>query len=97
VLVLAFREGEEVKDMALIDPVLGMKLVILFGVTNVLCMLAAFFTCRCLVGVKFVNEMLKRQWYRWVFDHHCWYWRLFFLSVIIHIALVLMTFGIPKF
>ena len=83
--------------MAMIDPALGVRLVFLLGMTNVIFMLAVFFTCRCLVGVKFVNEMLKRPWYRWVFDHHCWYWRLFFLSVIIHISLALITFGMPNF
>jgi len=48
--------------------------------------------------------MLKRPWYRWVFDHHCWYWRIFFVSMILHGILVfiifgdpLLTFGIPNF
>ena len=81
--------------MALIDPVLGVKLVYILGITNVLSFLLIAFTCRCMIGVKFVNDMMKKPWYRWLFGHHCWYWRLFFLSVIIHITLALLVFGIP--
>ena len=81
--------------MSIVDPVFGVKLVYLLGITNVLFFLLIASTCRCVIGVKFVNDMLKKQWYRWLFDHHCWYWRLFFLSVTIHIALALMVFGSP--
>jgi len=81
--------------MTAIDPALGVKLVYLLGITNVISFLLVALTCRCMIGVKFVNDMLKKPWYRWLFDHHCWYWRLFFLSVIIHITLALLVFGIP--
>jgi len=83
--------------MALIDPVLGVKLIFLLGTTNVLFMLAVALTCRCLIGIRFVNEMLKKPWYRRVFGYHCWYWRFFFLSVLLHVILVYIVFGIPSF
>ena len=83
--------------MAAIDPALGFKLVFILGIINVLSILAVFFTCRCLIGFKFVNEMLKRPWYRWAFDHHCWYWRIFAVSVTLHAILALLVFGIPNF
>jgi len=81
--------------MAIIDPLLGIRLIVIFGITNVITFLMIASTCRCVVGVRFVNDMMKQDWYKWFFSHHCWYWRMFFLSVIIHIALVLMVFGIP--
>ena len=88
----------------MIDALLGIKLIYIFGIINALSIAMAFSTCRCLIGFRFVNEMLKRPWYRWVFDHHCWYWRIFFVSMILHGILVfiifgdpLLTFGIPNF
>ncbi len=78
----------------MIDQALGIRLIQIFGVINVVTFLMIASTCRCVVGVRFFNDLMKRDWYKWYFNHHCWYWRAFMLSVLIHVAIVLMVFGL---
>ena len=78
-----------------LNVVLGAKLAYIFGILNILFLLLVFFSCRCLVGWKFVNKMLKKGWYRKYYDMHCYYWWLFFASVIAHSVIAFMVFGNP--
>ncbi len=75
--------------------IIGPKIAFLLGITNVVFMLAVFFSCRCMVGMGFVNKMLKNGWYRKYYDYHCYYWMAFFLSVILHVIVVFYIFGNP--
>jgi len=79
------------------DPLLAGKLVYVFGILNLLSLSLVFFSCRCLVGHRFVEGMLKQPWYRWYYARHCVFWYIFFASVLFHSVLAITAFGNPLF
>ncbi len=81
--------------MALIDPNLGVKLIFILGITNVISILLVFFSCRCLVGVKFVKKMFQYEWYKKFYNWHCYYWLIFITSVLLHTTIAFLVFGNP--
>ena len=81
--------------MAVIDPVLGIKLVYILGITNLVSILLVFFSCRCLSGVKFVIGMMKYDWYKKFYSMHCIYWWIFAISVVLHVILSFLMLGSP--
>ena len=78
--------------MALIEPLLGARLVFVLGITNIILLLLVFFSCRC-VGGRFLRPGGK--WYASFYKAHCVYWVLFFASVILHAVLAVLVFGNP--
>lgn len=81
--------------MVLVDPGLGVKIMFLLGLTNLISMFLVFFSCRCMVGINFVNKMFKYKCYQKYYSKHCYYWWIFFTSVILHVILGFLVFGIP--
>jgi hypothetical protein len=71
------------------------KLTFIFGITNIVSLLLVFFSCRCLVGVSFIKKMWKYAWYQKYYNLHCYFWWIFFISIILHTILALITFGNP--
>jgi len=78
--------------MAVIDPALGVKLVNLFGITNIITMLAVLLSCRCLSGAKVAERLWRYSWYQKFYRFHCYYWWLFILSVLLHTTLAFLLF-----
>ncbi len=78
----------------LIDPSVGVKLIYVLGIANIIGVLLVFFSCRCLVGVRFVNKMFQHDWYKKFYDLHCYYWWFFFASVVLHTITAFLVFGI---
>ena len=81
--------------MVLIDLNLGVKLVFILGIVNILSILLVFFSCRCLVGVKFVNKLWQYGWSKRFYSMHCYYWWVFITSVFLHTILAFLIFGNP--
>jgi hypothetical protein len=80
----------------MVDTILGIRLVYFFGVTNLIIMALIFSTCRCMIGSKFVNDHLKKGWYKWLYEHHCLYWWIMLLSIVSHMVLAYVSFGLPR-
>lgn len=81
--------------VAVFGGALDAQVIFLLGILNVLSMLAVFFSCRCLAGQKFVQAMMQKNWYRKFYSLHCYYWWLFFASVLAHTLLAFNVFGWP--
>jgi len=81
--------------MAVFGGTLGFQIMFLLGIVNILSMLAVFFSCRCLVGHKFVQAMMQKNWYRKFYSWHCMFWWIFFASVLAHTLLAFSVFGWP--
>ncbi|MFQ5406134.1 MAG: hypothetical protein ACE5DI_03190 [Candidatus Micrarchaeia archaeon] len=79
--------------MALVDPVFGIKIVILLGFANVFFMLLILATCRCTVAFDFAKGLLDRSWFKRLYAWHCYYWYAFILSVLLHAVLALDLYG----
>lgn len=78
-----------------ISPLLGYRITLLFGIINVITLLLIFFSCRCLIGAKFVKRMWEHKWYQKYYRIHCYYWWVFFIAVIMHIVFAVIAFGNP--
>lgn len=76
-----------------IDPALGIKLIVILGFSNLLFLFLSWVTCRC--RMKWIKNMKPNSFYEKLFGLHCLFWKLFVLSVILHLIIVLMVFGIP--
>ncbi len=81
--------------MPLIEPIFGLRLVFVFGVINIIALLLIFFSCRCMVGIKFIQKMQRYRWYNRFYRWHCYYWWLLFISVILHSIIAFLLLGNP--
>jgi len=81
--------------MPLIDPALGAKLVFLLGITNIISLLLVALSCRCVGGARLSKALWKFSWYKRFYNLHCWYWRFFIASVLLHAVLAVYVFGNP--
>ncbi|GBD33810.1 hypothetical protein HRbin34_00104 [bacterium HR34] len=66
-------------------------LVFIMAVVNVIMVLLLALSCRCIVGKKIYELLKKISFYNKIYQYHCLYWKIFFISVMIHgfIAIIL--------
>ena len=81
--------------MAYASMILDERVIFLLGVINLLSLVMVFFSCRCLIGHRFVERMWKYGWYRLYHQGHCYYWWLLAISVFLHSAIALALYGNP--
>lgn len=79
----------------MLTPAIQAKLVYILGVTNLAGLLLVFFSCRCLMGPRLSGFMLKIPGYQRFYRTHCFWWYLFFVSVLLHAILALRVYGNP--
>ena len=76
--------------------IIGPKIVFILGITNILSILLVFLSCRCLIGIKFVNKMWQKyNWYKKFYSKHCYFWWIFIISVLLHAIFAFIIFGNP--
>lgn len=73
----------------------GAKLVYLFGISNVACLLLVLLSCRCMMGVRMFANLMQYAWYKRFYTLHCYYWWAFIISVFLHTLLAFTIFGNP--
>ena len=81
--------------MALIDPATGIRLIYILGITNIIGIILVLFSCRCILGVRVANRIIKYSWGKIFYKYHCLYWWLFIISVILHTILAFVYLGNP--
>ncbi|MBD3164648.1 hypothetical protein GF323_05605 [Candidatus Woesearchaeota archaeon] len=77
-----------------LDPGLGIKLVYVFGWTNIITVLLVLFSCRC-TPIRLPAKIRESAFYRSFYKYHCYYWWIFIASVIAHGAVAVTVFGNP--
>jgi len=85
--------GEVCRGM--INPLLAAKLVFVLGWTNLVGLAMVFLTCRCFIRPKLFAKLVNYNWYKKLYQTHCWWWYLFFGSVAAHALLALGVYGNP--
>jgi len=75
--------------------ILGVQIIYLLGVTNIIGILLVFFSCRCLAGRRITNRLMQHGSYRKFYKNHCYYWWIFFGSVLLHTIIAFLVFGFP--
>ena len=81
--------------MSLFDPLLATKLIVVLGIVNLVTGVLIFFSCRCHPGSGLGKKLMKYQRYQRFYKYHCYIWRFFWPSVMIHAILALIFFGWP--
>jgi hypothetical protein len=71
------------------------RIIFILGIVNLVAGLAIFFSCRCLPGSKIAKGLMKHRWYQSYFKLHCYIWRVFWVSVVVHAVLVIAYIGMP--
>ena len=82
--------------MNIFDPLAATRLIVTLGIINLVTGLLIFFSCRCLPGSKLGNRLMKHQGYQRFYKYHCYIWRVFWTSVMVHAALAVILFGWPS-
>ncbi|MAH39428.1 MAG: hypothetical protein CL873_02700 [Dehalococcoidales bacterium] len=83
-------------DGKIIDPLLASRLIVILGIVNLVGGVLIFFSCRCLGGSKLGVKLMKYRSYQRFYQYHCYIWRVFWASVIIHASLAIIFFGWPS-
>jgi len=65
------------------------------GILNLVSALLIFFSCRCLHGSRLGARLMKHPGYQRYYKYHCYIWRVFWPSVVVHAFLALVYFGWP--
>jgi hypothetical protein len=81
--------------MNVFDPLLATRLIVVLGIINLLTGALVVFSCRCLPGSKVGSRIMKNKGYQRFYKYHCYIWRVFWPSVMIHAILALIIFGWP--
>ncbi len=82
--------------MALIDPVLGLRLIFILGIINIVGFVLVLLSCRCIMGAKLAKGLWQSELYKKFYSKHCYYWWLFLASVLLHTTLAFLVFGLPQ-
>ncbi len=71
------------------------RLIVILGITNLVSGLLVLFSCRCIPGLKITGKLMQHKGYQRFYKYHCYYWWIFWTSVMIHAALAIAYYGIP--
>jgi len=74
---------------------LGTKMTFVLAITNAVGLALVLLTCRCVMGRRLTAFLWSRKWYRKYYNVHCYFWYFLILSVSLHVAFGLLTYGIP--
>ncbi|MFH1647683.1 MAG: hypothetical protein ABID71_08385 [Chloroflexota bacterium] len=71
------------------------RIIFSLGIINIVSALLIFMSCRCISGARLLGRLRKYAWYQSLFKVHCYIWRVFWPSVIVHGFLAVLYFGVP--
>ena len=81
--------------MGVFQSIVVAKLIFVFGIINLLTVVALFFSCRCVPGNPVMGKLMKYRSYQRFFRYHCYLWWVLLPSVVVHATLAILFFGIP--
>ncbi len=77
------------------NTLIATRVIIILGIANLVTGALIFLSCRCLHGSKLGSWLTKYQAYQRFYKYHCYMWRVFWPSVMIHAILVAVFLGWP--
>ncbi len=81
--------------MDILTSVVGVRVLFILGIINIVTGVLIFFSCRCLPGSKITGRLMKYQKYKRFYGYHCYIWRVFWPSVIVHAIFAIIFVGVP--
>jgi len=75
--------------------VVAAKLISILGIINLVTAVLVLPTCRCVPGLRITGNPMQYVAYRRFFKYHCYYWWVFWLSVVVHAIFAIGFMGLP--
>lgn len=72
------------------------QVIFITGIINILSIFAIVMSCRCLTGSRIYSALIRYKWYGNFYKNHCYWWWLFFMSVVIHSFSAFYLIGLIK-
>ena len=70
--------------MSIFQTIIAARVIYILGIINIVSGLLVFFSCRCLPGLRMAHNCMQRKNYQRFYKCHCYFWWVFWISVIIH-------------
>lgn len=82
--------------MSIFQSTLALQIIFITAILNLLLLLAISFSCRCVpVFGKLGNRLMSYRSFQRFYKLHCYFWPIFWVSVIVHMVFALVLIGIP--
>ena len=81
--------------MSIFQSITAVRVIYVLGILNLVSGLLVFFSCRCLPGSKLAHGWMQKRGYQRFYRYHCYYWWIFWISVIVHAVFGLALLGNP--
>jgi hypothetical protein len=75
--------------------VVAARLIFILGLINLVTAVLVLLTCRCVPGLRITGNLMQYAPYRRLFKYHCYYWWIFWLSVVVHAIFAIGFMGLP--
>jgi hypothetical protein len=83
-------------SMGIFHSVTAARLILVLGILNFILAFSIFFSCRCFPGSRIGKKLMKYRWYQRFFGNHCYIWRVFWPSIVIHAIFAIKYVGWPR-
>ncbi len=71
------------------------RTIFILGIINLITALLIFSSCRCIPGSRIGSKLMQHRPFKGFYKYHCYIWRVFWPSVIVHAFLAITYFGWP--
>ncbi|MDD4876578.1 MAG: hypothetical protein PHQ86_05585 [Dehalococcoidales bacterium] len=75
--------------------IIAARIIFIFSLINFVTAFLVLLSCRCIPGLKITGDLMQYSIYRRLFGYHCYYWRAFWISVVIHAIFAIGFIGVP--
>ena len=81
--------------MSMISAELGLRLIYVFGITNILFLVLVLLSCRCMGVPQITEKLFQSEKFKRFYKYHCYFWWGFILSVVLHTLFAFYFLGSP--
>jgi hypothetical protein len=81
--------------MDIIHSIAVARTIFILAIVNLATGVLIFFSCRCIPGMAWGQQLMQLFWFRRFYRFHCYIWWVFWLSVVAHAVLALLFMGLP--
>ncbi len=82
--------------MAIFYSITSAQIIFILGITNLVGALLVVLTCRCIPALSIVRgKLMQHKAYQRFYRYHCYYWWLFWASVVAHAIFAIQRVGVP--
>jgi Ni/Fe-hydrogenase subunit HybB-like protein len=82
--------------MSIFQSTLALKIIFISAILNVLLLIMLTLSCRCIpVLSRAGNKLMSHKPFQNFYKLHCYFWLVFWISVIVHMVFAIALVGFP--